>query len=253
MLNLEIENRVLKDIKLIIFDKDGTLFELYPFWNKVAFKRAEFICRSLKTEDAALMERIALKMGVDSKNKKMCRMGPIGIYSRSYIEELIYQDLKTKGFNLSKEVVQQAFRETDEYINRNEILRDSLVPVKGLIEFLNRIKGRCKCAVFSYDLTDRLKNIAGIFQVQDNFDMFLGGDLIKSPKPDPWGAVYIMNTLNISPEKTIFFGDSALDIECGKRAKCKFVIGVISDISNIEFLQAESNTVIKDFSQVNVF
>lgn len=252
MINLEIENNIFKNINLIIFDKDGTLFELYPFWSKVAMKRAEFICKYLKTNDSKLMEHIVFKMGVDLKNKKMCSKGPIGIHSRPYIEELIYQEVKNKGFDLTKEIVQQAFKDVDVYINKRDVLEDLLIPVRGLMDFLKMIQGKCKCAVFSYDTTERIREITEIFQIKDNFNMLLGGDQIKYPKPDPWGAIHIMNELNISPENAAFFGDSALDIESGKMAKCKYLIGVTSDISNIEFMQAESNIMIKDFSKIKI-
>lgn len=252
MINLEIDSCIIKNTNLIIFDKDGTLFELYPFWSKVALKRAEFICKYLGTSDNALMEHIVLKMGVDLKNKKMCSKGPIGINSRPYIEELIYQELEKCGYNLRKEVVTQAFKDVDAYISRRDILEDLLVPIEGLMDFLRNIRGKCKCAIFSYDLTDRLIDITQIFQIQDNFDILLGGDQLKYPKPDPWGAIHIMNELNILPENTVFFGDSALDIESGKKANCKCLIGVVSDISNIEYLQTESNITIKDFQKIKV-
>ena len=253
MINLEIDNYTLKNIDLIIFDKDGTLFELYPFWSEVALKRAEFICKYLETSDDALMKDIVFKMGVDSKNKNMCSKGPIGINSRPYIEELIYQEVRNSGYDVSNEIVHQSFKDADTYINKRDVLKNLLVPIEGLIDFLKSVQGKCKCAIFSYDLTSRLVDITEMFQIHDNFDMLLGGDKLKYPKPDPWGAIHIMNELNILPENTVFFGDSALDIESGKRAKCKYLVGLVSDISDVEFLQAESNIMIKDYSKINIY
>ena len=36
MIDLEINGKILKEIDLIIFDKDGTLFESFPYWTVVA-------------------------------------------------------------------------------------------------------------------------------------------------------------------------------------------------------------------------
>ena len=58
----------------------------------------------------------------------------------------------------------------------------------------------------------------------------------------------IMEELEIAPEKTAFIGDSVLDIECGKRAKCKYLLSVLSDISDLKFLKSNSNQLIKDFT-----
>jgi phosphoglycolate phosphatase-like HAD superfamily hydrolase len=52
------------------------------------------------------------------------------------------------------------------------------------------------------------------------------------------------------PEKTVFVGDSNLDIECGKRAKCKYLISVLSDISNYKFLEKNSDQIIKNFLKI---
>lgn len=253
MINLKIRGKSFEDLDLLIFDKDGTLFELYPYWSKVALKRAELISKSMRIEDSSLIERIASDMGADLKNKKMNPSGPIGIYNRSYIQDLLYNALKKDGYPIEREMVLKAFKETDEYINQDRVLRSALVPVKGLIEFISKIDNRCHCAICSYDLTDNLKHIAEMFNIDRNIDLFLGGDLIKYPKPDPWGAVKIMNELGVSPENTAFIGDSIFDMECGKNARCKYLINIISDISDMELLGKVSHISIKDFSIIDYY
>jgi phosphoglycolate phosphatase len=252
MINLSIEDEVLEDIDLMIFDKDGTLFELYPYWSTVAVKRAELICDFLEDEDKSLVEQIALIMGADLKNKRMNPQGPIGIYNRIYIQNLIYDELKKKGYGIEREMVQNAFNQTDAYIKNQDILSSSLVPVRGLIELLNDVRGQCKCAIFSYDLTNNLKSIVEMFKIEGCFNLLLGGDLIKNPKPDPWGAIKIMNELHVLPKNTALIGDSAFDIESGKSAECEYLITVASDISNLEILKPMSNAVIEDFTKIKV-
>ena len=253
MINLKISENELKNINLIIFDKDGTLFELYPYWSKVALKRAEVISSYLNTKDDSLIDWLVLKMGIDSKNMCICPNGPIGIYSRKYIQELLYSELKSRRYHIDKKNLQHAFEVADDYINMENILSNSLIPVKGVMKFLREIKGKCKCAIYSNDLTDRLQKISELFQIKENFDVFIGGDLIKHPKPDAWGAKKIMNDLSVLPENTAFVGDSIFDIECGKNAQCKFLIAITSDISDIKSLQIMSTIVIEDFSEIEVF
>jgi hypothetical protein len=59
-IDIEIDNNILKNINLIIFDKDGTLFRLFPFWSEVALKRAKFICK-YKDADIYVNRREFLK------------------------------------------------------------------------------------------------------------------------------------------------------------------------------------------------
>lgn len=253
MIKLGVKGDIFDDIELIIFDKDGTLFQLYPYWSKVAFKRAELISESLGISDGSLIDWITSSMGVNLKYKSMNPKGPIGIYNRSYIQNLLYDGLKMKGYAIEKDMILDAFNEVDGYINQDDVLRSALVPVNGLIEFLNRIEGECKCAIFSYDQTGNLKHIAEMFGIDKNFDLYLGGDQVKYPKPEPWGAIKIMEELNVSPEKTAFVGDSIFDIECGKRAQCRLLINIISDISDIIKIDSISHASIRDFSELNIY
>ncbi|VVB69341.1 Phosphoglycolate phosphatase [uncultured archaeon] len=252
MINLRIRDKSFKDMDLLIFDKDGTLFELYPYWSKVALKRAELISKSLGIRDDSLISWITSAMGADLKNKKMNPKGPIGIYNRSYIQELLYNGLEKEGYPIERDMISEAFKETDEYINQDWVLKSALVPVKGLMEFLSKIEDRCKCAICSYDQTGNLKHIAEMFDISDNFDLFLGGDLIKYPKPEPWGALKIMAELNVSPANTVFLGDSIFDIECGKNAQCKYQIAVISDISDAKSLMMRSDATIRDYDEIDL-
>jgi phosphoglycolate phosphatase len=252
MIDLEINGATLENIELIIFDKDGTLFELYPYWSKLAVRRGENICKGLDVVEEGLAEWIALQMGVDIRSQRMNPKGPTGIYDRQYIQNLLYNKLKDRGYQIERDIIQSAFKEADEYISNENILKDSFVPVKGLCSFLDDIKGRCKGAMFSYDLTDKLELIARFLGISDNFDMFLGGDKIIHPKPDPWGAIKIMSDLHVAPENTALMGDSIFDLESGRRANCNYLITILSEISNSELLKPVSNAVLNDFTEISV-
>jgi phosphoglycolate phosphatase-like HAD superfamily hydrolase len=82
--------------------------------------------------------------------------------------------------------------------------------------------------------------------------MFLGGDRILHPKPDPWGAIKIMSDLHISPGNTALMGDSIFDIECGRCANCNYLVTILSDISDSELIKPVSNAVINDFTEISI-
>jgi phosphoglycolate phosphatase len=50
------------------------------------------------------------------------------------------------------------------------------------------------------------------------FEAIVGGDSLKSKKPDPEGLNLILEQLNVSADEAILIGDSPVDIETGKRA-----------------------------------
>lgn len=250
MIDLTIQDTRLKEIDLIIFDKDGTLFELYPYWTIVAKKRAMNICHAISVDDDALADYIAFVMGVDNARKAMNPKGPIGIYNRTYIQDLLLKELQKKGYPVDTQIIMDAFLETDTYISQDEVLRQSLVPVRGLLKFLPVVAKRCQCAIFSYDQTINLEHITDLMKMKNYFSLLLGGDQIKYPKPDPWGAVKIMQDLNVSPDHTILIGDSIHDIESGKRAGCKYVITCRSDISDLDLQGPMSDFIIRDYDEI---
>lgn len=252
MINLKINGNLLQKIELIIFDKDGTLFELFPYWKIVAQRRAENICHTLNIENNLVVEWLVSLMGVDEKNKVMNPKGPIGIMDRLYIQNFLLRELILKGFAVELNTIIEAFNETDNYIKNDEILKKSLVMVQGLELFLTHITKDCYCAIFSFDQTKNIQHIVELMKIDYFFSYILGGDQIKYPKPDPWGVVKIMTDLNISPEHTILIGDSIHDIESGKNAGCKYTITRRSDISDIKRIKEISDIIIDDFYSIKI-
>lgn len=252
MINLQINESIYEDIDLIIFDKDGTLFQLYPYCSKMVFERTNAICNALQNHDKILEDWLILTMGVDLKNHRIFPEGPIGVYSKYYAQDMLFEKMNAKGYNISREMLKTAFETADDNINKIEYLKEALVPVPGMIDFIEDIGSKCNCAIYSNDMTRRLNDTLELFSIDKYFDCILGSDMVEKHKPDPMGVLKIMDELGIEPEKTAFVGDSVLDIECGKRARCKYLISVISDISDLKFLKSNSNVLIKDFTKLKI-
>ena len=252
MINLQINGNTYENIDFIIFDKDGTLFQLYPYCSKMVFERTNAICNVLENHDKTFQDWLILTMGVDLKNHKIFPEGPIGVYSKYYAQDILFEKMNSKGYNISKKELKTAFETADTNINRIEYLKGALVPVPGMIDFVEDISKECNCAIYSNDMTQRLHDTLKLFDINKYFNCVLGSDLVKKHKPDPMGVIKIMEKLEIAPEKTAFVGDSVLDIECGKRAKCKYLFSVISDISDLKFLKSNSNQIIKDFTKIKI-
>ena len=252
MLNLSTNSETCEDIDLMIFDKDGTLFQLYPYCQKMVFQRTNAICDILNNHDPQLKNWLIKEMGVDLKNQKIFPEGPIGVYPKYYAMDLIFEKMTAKGYEIDKDQIKEAYANADQVINTVNYLKDALVPVEGMIEFIEAAGTKCQMAIFSNDMTERLKDTLEIFNIGKYFDHILGGDLVEKQKPDPMGILMIMDKLNVSPGKTAFFGDSKFDVESGKRAKCKYIFGVLSDISDEQFLKSNQTILINNFNQITI-
>lgn len=253
MIDLEINGTRLENIDLIIFDKDGTLFQLYPYWNKMAMLRAECICKRLATSEPGLAEWIALQMGVDVTKQRMNPNGPIGIYGRDYIQDLLCSRLNERVHFIEKDAIQSAFKEADEYISQKERIGELHIPVNGMLELMRKIKGRCNGAILSNDLSHKLELICLSFGISSSFHMLLGTDRALHPKPNPWGAREIMSALSVLPENTALIGDSITDMECGRDAGCGYLIAMLSEVSNRDQVLALADAVVNDFREIEIY
>lgn len=251
MVDVEVNGKTLAGIELVIFDKDGTLFQLYPYCSKMALERTDALCRALHEDDAALKEWLVRLMGVDRQADRIFPKGPIGVYSKYYAQEMLFNELNARGHAVDRETVRRAFADADGHISDVGYLKNALVPVDGMLDFVKSMSSRCRCAIFSNDMTARLNDTLELFGIRECFSYVLGGDQVERQKPDPMGALAIMGRLGISPEHTLLIGDSALDIESGKRARCKYLVSIISDISDMGYLK-DNALVVSSFREIKL-
>lgn len=252
MIDLSIMDEIYENVELLIFDKDGTLFQLYPYCSKMVYQRTDAIVNVMHENDKAFRDWLIDTMGVNLEEKKIYPEGPIGVYSKYYAQDMLYDKINKKGHMVSPEMLREAFNEADGNINKRKYLNDALEPVDGMIEFIREVEDRCKCAVYSNDMTQRIKDSLEIFGIGDSFNYVLGGDLMDKHKPDPEGILTIMDRLGVGPGNTALFGDSNLDVESGRRAECRYVFGVVSDISDMEYLKSNTDVSVTNFNQITV-
>ena len=50
MATLAVDRKFIHDVGLVIFDKDGTLIELYHYWSRMVALRARIICAALTAQ-----------------------------------------------------------------------------------------------------------------------------------------------------------------------------------------------------------
>ena len=248
MVNFRVDGKMVRNVELIIFDKDGTLFQLYPFWSELAAKRAQILRSMVNPDDHNIEDELVRSMGVDKANKRMFSDGPIGIYPRKHIVKTVQSVLHKHAYEIDERSIEAAFIEADEYLNDPATLKRTMIPVKGAFDFLDCLKGKCVCAILSSDKTARLEQVASIFGIRHHFALLVGGDQTLISKPDPWGAKKIMEDLGISPERTVFIGDSITDIECACNAGCAHKIAIISDITDTVGVAARSGLLVHDFT-----
>lgn len=96
-------------------------------------------------------------------------------------------------------------------------LLDNTCLYPNIMETLNYFSG-VKMALISNKPERFVNKILKGLSIDRFFSDVIGGDSLKTRKPDPDGINLIIGKLNADPGKTIIIGDSGVDILTGKRA-----------------------------------
>lgn len=211
------------DIKLLIFDLDGTLVNSLP----------------------------DLTDGVNYALTKM---------NRPMIDQ--EQTAKIVGGGLLK-LLQLAIGSTDkilvnklrfyfmEYYNENYVNKTTYY--KGVPEVLSHFSDKIK-VVFSNKLHEYTIKTVQKLQIDSHFVKIMGAKPgLYKPKPSPEGIHIILKELNISSNKAIMIGDSTHDIEAGKDAGV-FTCGVSYGYRSKELLvSARPDLIIDNIKDLKIY
>jgi len=243
-----VRGEVIRDVDLVIFDKDGTLLELYHYWSQMVALRAKIIGERLNLNDA-LIDELMYEMGVDKKVGRLRPTGPVGLKKREIVLQAAVDYLKKNGFSNAYDICQDSFMEVDNL--SLTMLGTLLKPINGalsLVETLHR--NRCKVAVATTDRGDRAKLAMDFLGFGDKIDLIVGADQVKKPKPDPEIAHIILDNLKISPSNAIIVGDAETDVLVGVNARLKASIGVLTGFASFEDLKRITPYVVQDVSEI---
>ena len=113
MVNIHINNKIVENIELFVFDKDGTLIDLYNYWFHMIELRAKKMCEHYDIKEEKYQKNLMFEMGVDSQNDRLRPEGPVGLLPRkvvqkaaeNYLEKLGCSDIEITCFKIFEEVL----------------------------------------------------------------------------------------------------------------------------------------------------
>jgi phosphoglycolate phosphatase len=250
VVQLEINENIIDNIELVIFDKDGTLVDLYNYWANMISFRVESAQRKLDFNENNKID-IMYAMGVDVENGRLRSEGPVGLKKREIVMQAMVDSLTEIGFTDTYDMCFQIFKEVDEQsINH---LIDIVKPVNGMHELINSLyEKNCKIAIATTDKAARADLAADFLGISDSVNMVVGEDMVANCKPHPDMANLILEELSVDKENTVIVGDAITDIEMGLNAGLKASIGVCSGLTSARKLEEKTKFVIEDISRIRV-
>ncbi len=250
MVNLGINENIINDIELVIFDKDGTLVDLYNYWaNMINFRVIS--AQKILGFDENRTNDIMYAMGVDVAKGRLRSEGPVGIKKREIVMQAMMDSLAEIGFSDTYDTCFQIFKEVDE-LSVNH-LKEIVKPISGMHELINSLYDKdCKIAIATTDKTARADLMADYLGMSDKVNMVVGEDLVANCKPHADMANLILKELSVDKENTVIVGDAITDIEMGINAGLKASIGVCSGLTTKKDLFKKTKYIIEDISRIRV-
>ena len=245
-------NKNFDNIKLVLFDKDGTLIDIHHYWVSMIKLRAELLVkRYFNGANNEIKNKLVDLMGVNVRDNKMKPDGPVGIKPREFIVDIVTRFLIENKINVSNNKIESLFKEVDESTEADILPLLSVLP--NVRELLKSLKDcHIKIAIVSTDITHRAIAAMRALKLDGFFDIIVGGDAVEKTKPSADLALYVMNKLNVSANNSLVIGDHLVDLQMAQSAKIFANIGVLTGMSNKAAFLGENIEIVDNLNSVKV-
>ncbi|MBT5399848.1 HAD family hydrolase [Candidatus Woesearchaeota archaeon] len=248
MVNLKIDQKLLSNIDLVVFDKDGTLFDLHKYWSFVIIERAKYfsnICP--RPESGFIYSELLAAMGL-GENNMINSAGPVGVKSRNFIINLVYKIINDKNTSISIKDVEDGFIVVDSIVDNN--FKSIVEKLPGIDDLMLSLKeSGCLISLATSDIRKRAIKALKYSQIFHYFDYIIGSDNVVHAKPNSEMIDKILSKLNIvNRSNVVLIGDSVTDLNTAKNSGVNF-IGVMTGSSSNEFIQ-KSDFLVDDLSKI---
>lgn len=116
-------------------------------------------------------------------------------------------------------------------------------PVKEVFSFLRA--SDCRIGIVTTKYHYRIDAILEKFSMNNMVDIIVGGDDVKTPKPDPEGLLYAMKQLQLKKADILYVGDSVVDAKTAEEAEVDFA-GVLTGTTGAQDFAKYKNVCIAD-------
>ena len=211
-----------RDIKLVIFDFDGTLADT--------------------KEHIILTFQMTMKeLGVEIKSRQECA-ATIGLTLEDAFK-VLYPGMAAEKYILLRDTYRRIFKE-----NR-KILVPGLFP--EVMETLEELRRRgYLMSIASSRQSPSLQSFLEDMKIAHLFEYAVGGDNVEHPKPAPDAVLQILRHYNLSAEEAFVVGDMPFDINMATNAGVKSCGVTWGNADAAQLKESGANYVIDKMSQL---
>jgi len=215
------QKREKRNIKCVIFDKNGTLFNFRNIFHPWLLKQMEELSYYIDN-----LHEACLSLGYNMKSGNFEGNGVIAKGTNEEIRKAIINYIKKQTPELTEQFICNLVK--NKWIQM-PISNDHIQQSGNIHSVCALLKERnIKIAISTSDDRKTTMNIIKLFKLQTYIDIVICGDDPISNKPSPEPIWKICGKLGIQLSETMMVGDTICDINTGLNAKCGYVLGVLS-------------------------
>lgn len=222
MANIRINDHMYQ-ADLLVFDKDGLMFESEQFWIEMANARMRVLskhCSSADVHSWAKLMGVTVETTMDGETTATY-IAPAGILALAHPSEEI---AIMGGFLVSvlgllwpegRKLAADIFAESDKEIDLGRALK----PQPGYVELMKRINELgVPYGVATSDTVERTRDSMSLYDCWDNVRFVVTPDDVRSGKPEPDMLIFISEKYNVPLDRIIMIGDSFVDVKMASAA-----------------------------------
>jgi len=220
------------NIRAVIFDKDGTLFDFQDTWGVWTGS----VLARIAGSDAAMFQSLAQALKYDVIAKKVLPGSVVIAGTPVEISEVIQSfkaDMKVS------DIISQINEEA-------ETAPQTLVTDLKLLTKQLRSQ-RLKLSVMTNDAERPARMHLQVEGALDLFDHVIGSDSGFGAKPDPEPLLALATKMDVSASNCVMVGDSTYDLIAGRSAGM-YTVGVLTGLAELKDLTNLADTVLPDIS-----
>ena len=196
-------------IKILIFDKDGTLVKFSDIWARAAANLVETMAK-----DDQDKKDLKGKIGL-GEDGAIIKDSPLAIGTNKDVADAL---------SISEDEINRAFAS---YLAENE---DMIRPTEDMAETIKEIKDKgVKIGLVTADSKDLAQRQLEILGIAEYFDFVIGYDSGFEPKPSSQCLGFVEKEYGVKREEIAYVGDTKTDIEFGSNTGTMF--GYRSEVS----------------------
>lgn len=240
----------IKNVKCIIFDKDGTLLDGNLFWGKIIMLRAIRIIQNFTLKESLLNE-LCLSMGFSIESGKLLPDGPVGIAPREEVIEAVVKYLNSININTSFSEIGSIFNEIHSQLTSENKSYVKILP--GVKILLNSLKLHgIKISIVTSDTELNTQIFLKENEISSYVDLIIGRETTTEHKNTGIPAKIAIDKLGVKSENIVCIGDAPMDLIMAANSNCLASIGVLTGQTSELDLKSYTKYVIKNLEELNI-